>query len=101
MDLQILGRNASVLTSGPMTCVSFVVQMVFHVLFEFVLHFEPFVTSFPVASERPFRAVRLNAVRLQVIFGAGLVLTSRPITRQSDAQVCDHCVCPYGRNALN
>ena len=44
MDLQILGRNASVLTSGPMACVSLIVQMIFHVLFEFVFHFEPFVT---------------------------------------------------------
>ena len=33
MVLQIHGSDAAVLTAGPMTCVSFVVQMVFHVLF--------------------------------------------------------------------
>ena len=41
-----------------------------------------------------------NAVPLQILFVTNLVLTSRPITRQSDAQVCDHCMCSYGRNAL-
>ena len=42
-----------------------------------------------------------NAVPLQIVFVTGLVLTSRPITRQSDAQVCDHCMCSYRRIALN
>ena len=94
MDLQVLGGDAPVLTSGPMTGVPFVVQVILHVLLEFVLHFESLVTTRPIAGERSLRAVDLSTVRLQVVFGARTVLTSGPITGKSDAQMCYHCMCP-------
>lgn len=55
VGLEVVSGNAPVETAGPMARVTLVVQVVLHVLLQFVPHFEPFVTSGPIAGERPLR----------------------------------------------